>query len=222
MGQTVTAMKEGAECAALRRFVEGNPAYRDIALALVRACREERPVAEAARLAAQAAPAKAQRLQRPETVARTLAEQGVLESRAYVDGEPCDPAELAQRDDLPESATVAYTLQATPEALRIAAALQPEHRLAALLDEPEHQRGALVAILEAARARGGLARTDIDELLEDSPALERDERTGIPRFYPSYFTGLLEHAGGLVWNGAWRATEPGLDFLDSLSRRSCE
>lgn len=217
MEQTVTATKEEAACEALRSFVAGNPAYRDIALALVRACREERPVADAVRLAEQSAPAKAQRLQRPETVAGTLADKGVLESWVYVDGEPCDPAELARRDDLPENATVAYTLQAAPGALRAAEALQPKRRLAALVDEHAHQKEALVAILEAARARDGLARTDVDVLLKDSPALEKDERTGIPRYYPSYFTGLLEHAGGLVWNGVWRITQPGLDLLDSLS-----
>jgi hypothetical protein len=34
--------------------------------------------------------------------------------------------------------------------------------------------------------------------------------------YPSYFIGLLEEAGGIEWNGKWRMTKTGMEFLGKL------
>ncbi len=60
------------------------------------------------------------------------------------------------------------------------------------------------------------SRTEIDELLKGNPVLEQ------PKVYPSFLIEALEEAGGLEWDGQWKTTQDGKDFLHQERRETDE
>jgi hypothetical protein len=52
------------------------------------------------------------------------------------------------------------------------------------------------------------SKGEIESMLCGNPVLEN------PMVYPSFIIGRLEEAGGLEWDGKWRTTQPGKDYLD--------
>lgn len=91
----------------------------------------------------------------------------------------------------------------TPEGRTAAGAVSPTNRLGILFGrEPRHAALYTKVLRVCVEAK---TRQDVESSLDGVL-----EETG---FYPSYFIGELEEAGGLVWNGKWQTTDSGTERL---------
>lgn len=191
---------------AVMHFIEENPTYKDTALALIRGCQEERESREL--FAAVDDELSGQlHVQKSSSIANALVRKGALVSQTYIDGEPATQEQLEALD--PEStAVVEYRIAATAGASAVLEALDPNYLVQDMYLAHAEAVSAFDVLLEAMSLCDGLTREEVDELLDDSPCLQRDEH-GLPRFYPSYFLNLLRVAGGVEWDGKWRITESG-------------
>jgi hypothetical protein len=88
------------------------------------------------------------------------------------------------------------------EALRICS---PEERLSSLAATSESKLDVYRQLLEACLTPR--SRMEVETLLRGNPLLEESLLS------PSYFVGNLEDAGGLYWDGAWKTTPAGENFL---------
>lgn len=191
---------------AVMHFIEENPSYKDTALALIRGCQEER---ESQELFAAVDEELAGRLhvQRSSSIASALIRRGALVSRAYIDGSEASPEQIQALDpEGPEK--VEHRVVASAGAAAVLEALDPNFLVRDMYLAHPEAAAAFDILLEAMCRQDGLTREEVDELLDDSPCLQRDDY-GLPRFYPSYFLNLLRVAGGVEWDGKWRVTEPG-------------
>jgi len=78
-------------------------------------------------------------------------------------------------------------------------------RLARLLDREAAYEDIYLQVLQACVSPK--SRTEIESMLKGNPALENHE------VYASYFIAVLEEAGGLEWDGKWKTTQAGKDFM---------
>jgi hypothetical protein len=85
-------------------------------------------------------------------------------------------------------------------------ALAPADRLTAIMNNGD--KANLLKLLT------NLSEPKTRQELED--ILGGDKLFGEIGVYPSYFIGLLEEAGGIEWNGKWRLTKTGKEFVNTL------
>jgi hypothetical protein len=87
-----------------------------------------------------------------------------------------------------------------------AGALAPTDRLSALLNSPDSPR-LLILLKNLVEPK---TRQELEDLLGNDKLFDE---IGV---YPSHFISLLEDAGGIEWNGKWRLTNIGREFLKTL------
>lgn len=95
----------------VRGVLEGNPAYREIYIALIDWCAEERALEEAQALCEAGRTSKSQ-IASGAAMVDTMVRAGALAERVFVSGEPYDGTlEALQADEeVPEDAVVAITV----------------------------------------------------------------------------------------------------------------
>ena len=206
--------REESQAQRVREVLEGNPAYREMYLALINWCAEERAFEEAQAFCEAGRTSKSQILSGAAMV-DAMVRAGALRECVLVNGEPYDGAlEALQADEeIPEDAVVAITVQATEAGRLGAAAVAEERSLDRLVQAQPAREGAFRAVLAWCAEAEGLTTRRLQELLKENNLLETEAARGIDGLHASYFTGSLESVGALAWNGkAWITTEKGRPF----------
>lgn len=203
-------------CERFNTLIQNNPAYKGLCFSLLRFCLKEHDRIEAMHYL--------DHLERPKTITQNsqqiitmLVDCGVVSQQIYVEGEAFsgDEHDLYAVTDLPENALIEYRLLASDTGKKALEELNPQKRIVELFEsKPRHER-AFIMVLKACLSKEK-KQSDIEQLLMDNAdVLTFDEKTGLPRVYPAYFTAALEEAGALVWKGAWRTTQEGKAFLEA-------
>lgn len=206
--------REESQAKRVREVLEGNPAYREIYVALVGWCAEERALEEAQAFCEAGRTSKSQILSGAAMV-DAMVRAGALAERVFVEGELYDGTlEALQADEeVPEDASVAVTVQATEVGRDGAAAVAEERSFDRLVQSQPAREEAFRAVLAWCAEAEGLTTRRLQELLKENNLLETEAARGIDGLHASYFTGSLESVGALAWNGkAWIATEKGRSF----------
>ena len=126
-----------------------------------------------------------------------------------VDGQVYDGTlEDIQRDEsVPLEAEVSDGISITEAGRDLAASLDPDFTMRALLADRPHYRDVFARVISVCAAADGASREAVEQAVEqDGNVVSPDGK----RVYPQYFMDALETAGGIVWDGAWRATQAGL------------
>ncbi|MCI8468976.1 MAG: hypothetical protein HFJ75_05755 [Eggerthellaceae bacterium] len=196
-------------------LLEANPSFAAPTCDLVRFCDRERSFAEAVEHLA-AGPWPKTFVAQPDAFASLLCDHGLLSLHVYVDGEPYagTPDDLVDDEAVGPDAAVSYGLRATDEGRAVAAGLAPRAQLRRLIDEDPASAPAHLRVLELASAPEGRSRDAIAAALRAEGLVPVDERTGLPRVFPTYYIDNLERAGGLLWESTWKTTREGRDLLE--------
>lgn len=146
--------------------------------------------------------------QAPATVIEILVRNGALVEQLTVDGEPYGGTlEDIQRDEsIPLEADVVDSISLTQAGRDLAAAIDPDFTMRQLLSDRPHYRAVFARVLAACAAQSGASREAVEAAVEAEGNVSSPEGK---RVYPQYFMDALETAGGIEWDGAWRATEAG-------------
>lgn len=190
-------------------------ADRKALLAIVRACEapcDAEGVARAATAAASGVSVYA-----PETLRRLLEEAGALvcvdaagEPYPEEAGEPkavvVDGVECLEPAEAPEPHWLA-----TPDGLDALQADKPLSRIEALFEEKSAYLPIFKRVLTLCAQEGGSATKTINAAVDNDPLAQS------PRYYASYFTERLEGCDALIWDGAWKVTDAGLEALEMLA-----
>ena len=155
--------------------------------------------------------------QSPATVMDVLKRAGALEITTFMNGEPYAGTldDMQLDESVPDDAEVSVQVQVTETGAELLAAYAPEHTLAQLFEEKPHYAEVFTGVLRQAAAPGGATREALEAVVDASPVSKPDAVTGQTKVYPQYFIDALETAGGIRWDGAWRATEAGTALLAS-------
>lgn len=203
----------------LMHLLGGAPLHREAYLALLNLCKERRLLAEAEDSLRHRA-TFAQLAQSPYRLIRDLVEEGGLDwIELDADGNEIAPERKEGLDEDEVDDLVAdFALETTAAGADVAEAMSPRRRLDALLEgEPDRQAAfaEVLAFCEEPRPF-----REVEAYLRGSGALEDlRARNGRP-LQASYFVDMLERAGGLEWDGAWRVTEAGGRLLARLASGS--
>ncbi len=190
-------------------------ADRRALLAILRACEAPcaaEPLAQAARDAQTGVSVYA-----PETLRRLLEQAGALE-RVNEAGEPYS-AEAGQPkvvvvdgvECLEPAEPPAPWWVATPEGRAAAQADKPLLRIEALFEEKGDYLPIFKRVLAMCAQDGGAKTKQINAAVDCDPLVQS------PRHFASYFTEKLEGCDALVWDGAWKTTDTGLEALEMLA-----
>ena len=202
--------------AGLRRLLGGAPLHREIYLRLLNFCKERRLLSEAEAVVGRA-PGFSTLAQSPYRLIRDLVDEGGLDwIDLDADGLDVTPERTAglsadQIDDL----VADFALETTAAGADAAEAMSPERRLDALLQKtPEREQAFtdVLAFCEEPRTFGA-----VQEFLEKAGVLGPLRAANGRPLQASFFVDMLERAGGLEWDGAWRVTEAGRALLDRLA-----
>ena len=195
----------------LGELVERNRAYRALYLAALEFCDRARAEEDAISYLDER-PHATYQIQSSEALVASLIKHGGLERTILVDGQPYEgtPAELSSDDSIPEDAKIAQTLQTTVAGRAYREAHGDEARMRELFGSDTPYLPGMKLVLESCRADSGQSTRELQQLLSAAGDLGRDEKTGIELVHASYFTGVLEDAGALEWNGnRWKTTDRG-------------
>lgn len=145
--------------------------------------------------------------QTPSACVDILVRTGALAERILVDGEPYDGTleDLQLDESVPDDALAESRLAITASGRALLDACKPEHTLQILLAGKPHYRETFLAALAACTSEGGASRADLERAIDEQSA----PTDGARLVYPQYFIDALETAGGIAWDGAWRATGAG-------------
>lgn len=163
-------------------------------------------------------PKRAAQTQNPSTVIAILVKHGGMTESIEVDGEPYDGTleDLRADESVPDDARIQYFVQTTENGARLAEELAPASQIARLFAEHPDRAEGLRTVLEFCDAPEGRSRDEIEACLFARPdILGSNPKTGGPNVYPAYFTTALEDAGAMQWNGTWKLTEEGRNFLST-------
>ena len=214
-GTEIPVADEDARYAGIVEMVQRNPASRPLYRAALERARTRIDRRELCSML-EDVPKSRTCTQTPQTVVGALVRHGALEETILVDGEPYGgtPEQFRADESITEATKVSYAVATTTAGKRFLEADKPSSRLEALLEsKPEHARS-LMEVLMFCDCSDGKTRDEIaDMLYADGDALMIDPNTGRPSVYPAYFTGELEDAGALTWNGTWKLTREGEEFL---------
>ena len=133
---------------------------------------------------------------------------GALVEQLTVDGQPYDGTlEDIQRDEsIPLEADVADSISLTEAGRDLAASIDPDFTMRQLLAARPHYREVFARVLNVCAADAGATRQAVEEAVEAQGNVMSPEGK---RVYPQFFMDALETAGGIEWDGAWRATDAG-------------
>lgn len=156
-------------------------------------------------------------MQTPQTVLNSLVRRGALAQTTLVNGEPYQgtPEEFAKDEGISAEARITYSLVTTELGRELERQISPAAAIAKLFAEkPEHVEG-FEEVLALCDSDEGATRDQIAEHLNGCGVIRYNPSTGQPFVFPAYYTGKLEDAGALVWDGTWRLTKEGEAFLES-------
>lgn len=194
-------------------LIERNPALKKPALALlslcVRASDEERTAIEAA---AEAIWDGAYRLS-PAAMVDVLVRGGMLEEQMLLNGEPYEGSidDMQLDPEVDEGSVVESTLFITDAGCRLLDEYAARNTLNDLFARKPHYLPVFKAAIGACADGAGCGRADLERAID--AVLPKEDGEGGRRVYAQYFIDALETAGGIEWNGAWRATDAGLETL---------
>ncbi len=191
MNAIETSDLESATTRVLKK-VSAEPAYTAVLYKILEFCEPSRSWDEIARKVA-SLPEMKTALQSPRVLLSWLVESGGVEQISAEAG-----------DKSPRWRT-------TEAGMNLVRGESPSNRLMQMLARNPIYRDVYLNVLRSCAVPK--ARTEIESMLEDNPALEN------PKVYASVFIDSLERAGGLEWNEKWRTTEAG-DALVAQSSSS--
>ena len=136
--------------------------------------------------------------QAPATIIESLLRNGALAEQIVVDGQVYDG---------PLEAEVSDGISITQAGRDLAASLDPGFTMRGLLADRPHYRDVFARVICVCAASDGASREAVEQAVEqDGNVVSPDGK----RVYPQYFMDALETAGGIIWDGVWRATQAGL------------
>ena len=200
----------------LNTLLGGAPLHREVYVRLLELCKERRLLGDVED-AVRTWPQAAQLAQSPYRLVRDLVEEGGLDWIALDQ----DGAELAPErtqgltPDEVEDLTCAYAVETTAAGADAAEEWSPRRRLDHLLQSVPERADALAEVLAFCERPQRLA--SIEGLLERLGFLDTLRAVNGQPLKASYFVDVLERAGGLEWDGAWRITPAGRALLDRLA-----
>ena len=145
----------------------------------------------------------------PATVIDVLVRNGALSQQLFVDGKPYAGtfADMQFDDSIEPGAQIAALVSITQEGRDLQASLDPSVTLRRLIEDRPHYADVFRRMVACcASSECGATRTQLEETIEQGGPLHAPDGT---RVYPQYFIDALESAGGIEWQGAWRATAAG-------------
>jgi hypothetical protein len=187
------------------------PQLREVLYKLLAWCVEPRDMADAeAFVAAQDEYVYSHVIQAPYAVVGILEDAGgLVRCDLDADGRPVDDAVRARLgDDAADDLVCSTVVSTTDEGAAVVELLSPARRIEAQLAQKPHRRPTYLALLRFCAQPRSLK--DIQDFFASTPDLALDLVTAHQRLAPDYYVDRLEKAGGLVWRGAWVATEAGL------------
>ena len=194
--------------AGLDALLRGAPLHREVYVRLLEFCKERRPLA-GAEDAVRSWPQARQIAQSPYRLIRDLVDEGGLDwielDEAGVRITPERTAGLSCEEA--EDLVTSYAVETTAIGADAAEMWSPARRLNDLVASAPERSEAFAEILALCDTPQRLA--SIGELLERMGFLDTLRAINGQPLKPSYFVDVLERAGGLEWDGAWRTTEAG-------------
>lgn len=147
----------------------------------------------------------------PSSVLDAMIRAGYVREQIVVDGQPYDGSlEDVYRDEaVADDAEVDSILISTPEGERLLVDYSPEVMLAALLKAKPRYASVFQKALEACAAESGLTRAQFESVIDAEVGRQGLSAADGGVVYPQYFIDALETAGGIEWDGSWRATDAG-------------
>jgi hypothetical protein len=154
--------------------------------------------------------------QPPSTLIDILERNGGLAVELLVDGKPYDGSlndlqfdtAVTQDTEVVRNISITATGQ---EALELYDANSLIARLFAT--EPEYAQ-AYKKILAACAEPGGKTLAQLEALLKDEPALQRNSTNGAKELYINYLVDQLERVSAIVWQQGWQTTATGKEVVD--------
>ena len=155
--------------------------------------------------------------QGPAATIDILVRNGALVQSVFVNGEPYDGTfdDLQTDETVPDDAEAWACVALTETGLALRDAHDPAATLQGLFDERPQYAEVFETVLWACSNDGGCSRMALESQIAGMPQLQPDPQSGRTRVYPQYFIDALESAGGIVWDGAWKATPAGCAVLSA-------
>lgn len=205
--------------------LERRASFARILFGLLEHCREERTYDEAEALVATFPECKLNRQTERRYIAFLLRTGAIEELELDERGNPI--TEARKREALEEgldpedldTLVCSWLLRTTDVGEEALARCSPARRMAALFEEHPERQGAYLRVLEYCLSARSME--DIKRHLRDDPGLKRDPATGMPRVQASSYVDKLENAGGMAWDGGWKATEAGRTQLELRDAVTC-
>lgn len=154
-------------------------------------------------------------IQSPSVVVDALVRYGALLEQVLANGEPYDGTvdDMQLDASIEEDTVVESIITITERGESLLAAYEPSAMLRALFQERPHYADVFEAMLRACGDSCGCDRMALEAVINGFQQLAPREETGQTAVYPQYFIDALESAGGIEWDGTWRVTDAGRDFM---------
>ena len=197
------------------KLIECNPMLKNPVLRLLELCAahdgERRACIE--RIAAESWDASW--TQAPSTVLDALVRAGYLSEDVVVDGASYEGTlEDACHDESVSDDAVVDVLMRTSDEVSV---LIDEYAPASTISALMHRRPAYAPVFRAAldvcSTSGGASRAKLESAIDMAVKEHGITGAGGIKVYPQYFIDALEDAGGIEWEGVWRATNAGAGVL---------
>lgn len=159
--------------------------------------------------------------QSPQAVCDVLVRNGAIEETLLVNGAPYEGSiEDVQLDEnIDETAVVESSLCITDAGCAILEDYASEQTLRALYEQRPHYAPVFDAVIAACIENDGCDRAALEQVIEaalvSNPGVLAHGGEASQRVYPQYFMDALESAGGICWQGLWRATQSGASVLEA-------
>lgn len=147
----------------------------------------------------------------PSACIDTLVRNNALRQQVFINGQEYGGTlEDAQTDEsVSDDAEIEVKLGITEAGEGLLADYNPATTLQALFAEKPNYKEIFIAAIQACNSASGCGLPALEEAIKQFPQLQPNAETGQTSVYPQYFIDALETAGGIVWDGSWRATEAG-------------
>ncbi len=150
--------------------------------------------------------------QKPAVVIDMLVRAGAVSESLSVDGEAYEGSleDIQLDESIPLESDVSDVVVITEAGRELASSIDPATTLRALFAQRPHYETVFKGVLAACLAEEGATREALEQAVEAGGAVISPEGG---RVYPQFFMDALESAGGIVWDGAWHATEAGRQVI---------
>ncbi len=150
--------------------------------------------------------------QKPATVIDILVRAGAVSELLTVDGEPYDGTmeDIQLDESISLEAEVSDRIAITDAGRQLSSSIDPTNTLRALFDERPHYKETFKRVLSVCLPQEGASREALEQAIESCGSIISPDGA---RVYPQFFMDALESAGGIAWDGAWRTTDAGRQFV---------